>query len=384
MSSIGAAGFVLQNLADRLAALTASMQAIFGPDINLDPNSVDGQTVGIFAEAIANADLLAQAIYQSFDPASATGAALSRLVTLNGITRQLGSYSLVSLTLTGTQGAVIPAGSLVTSADGTSVWATLDDATIGAGGTVVVSAQCAVLGPVAAAAGALTAISTPIYGWQSVTNATAAQVGALTESDEALRARRAQSTSTPAQSVVDSIYGAILNIAGVTQAVLYENESETTDSNGLPAHSMNLVVAGGADADIAKALWLRRSGGSTQIGAQSVVVNDSQGNQHTMKFDRPTPVNVYVVVNGAALAGYPTSGAAQVQAAIVAWALANLQIGDEVVQSALYTPINTIPGVSITSVFIGLAPAPTTSANLAIAFNALAAFDPSRITVNIV
>ena len=47
MSSIGPTGFVLENLADIIAALQASFQAIFGPDINLDPNSIDGETLGI-------------------------------------------------------------------------------------------------------------------------------------------------------------------------------------------------------------------------------------------------------------------------------------------------------------------------------------------------
>jgi uncharacterized phage protein gp47/JayE len=278
---------------------------------------------------------------------------------------------------------VIPVGSLVTSADGSSTWQTLDVATIDSTGTATVLAQCSVLGPVAAASGTLTTISTPLYGWLSVTNATAANVGTAAETDEQLRQRRAQSTATPAQGIIDAIYGAILNVSGVTQASLYENASEAVDSNGLPPHSLNLVVSGGADADIAKVLWTRRSAGSTQVGAQSVTVNDSMGNPHVMRFDRPTPVEIYIVINGSHLTGYPSDGAAQIQAAVMAWAAANLSIGDEIVQSALYTPINTIRGVSITSVLIGTAANPTTSANVPIAFNAISAFDPSRITVNI-
>lgn len=383
MSSIGPNGFALISLLQRIAALQASFQGIFGPDINLDPNSIDGETMGVFAESAANLDLLAQTLYQSFDPAQAAGAALSRLVTLNGINRMLGSFGLVALTCTGTAGTVIPAGSLVTSADGSSQWTTLDDATIGDAGTVVISAACTIIGPVAALFGTLTVRSTVIYGWQTVTNATAAIPGTNAEMDEALRARRNQSTATPSQGIIDGIFGAILNISGVTAAVLYENPTDITDGNGLPPHSMNLVVQGGADIDIGNALWLKRSVGSTQVGAQAVTIEDSFGNPHIMKFDVPTEIDIYVIVNGNQLPGYPSDGIAQVQNAIVAWVLANLSIGDEVVQSALYTPINTIPGVSITSVFIGTAPAPSSTANIAIAFNAIAAFDPSRITVNI-
>lgn len=383
MSSIGPNGFALETLAQRIAALRASSQEIFGPDINLDPNSIDGETLGVFAESSANLDLLAQTLYQSFDPAQAMGAALSRLVTLNGIDKMLGTFSLVALTCTGTAGTVISAGSLVNSADGSSQWVTLDDATIGDAGTVVVSAACTIIGPVAALSGTLTVRVTVIYGWQTVTNATAAIPGTNVETDEALRARRNRSTATPSQAIIDGIYGAILNIQGVTDAVFYENSSDELDGNGLPAHSFNLVVQGGAAIDIATAIWLRIQPGPTQVGAQAATMFDSRGNPHVMRFDVPTEIEVYVIVNGNQLPGYPTDGDDEVAAAIVAWVLANLGIGDEVVQSALYTPINTIPGVSITSVFIGTAPAPSSTANIAIAFNAIAAFDPSRITVNI-
>lgn len=390
MSSIGSSGFSLYTLAERLADLQTAFEAIFGPDINLDPNSIDGQVAGIFGESASNLDLLAQAIYDSFDPSQAAGAALSRLVPLNGITRQLGTASLVELTCTGTAGTLIPEGSLISSADGSSTWATLDDATIGGGGTVNVEAAAwdqadgiFQIGPVAAASAALTVITSPLYGWLSVTNASAAVAGTSTETDEELRARRTQSTATPSQGIIDGIFGAILNVVGVTAAVLYENPSETTDSNGLPPHSMNLVVSGGAASDIGNALWLRRSAGSSQIGAQSVTITDAYGNPHVMKFDVPTQVEIYIIVNGTALPGYPTDGTTEIQNALVAWALANLGIGDDVIQSALYTPVNTVAGVSITSIFIGIAPSPSSTANIVIAFNAIAAFDPSRITVNV-
>lgn len=395
MSSIGPGGFALETLAERLSDLQSAFEQIFGPNINLDPNSIDGQTTGIFAESAANLDLLAEAIYDSFDPSQATGAALSRLVTLNGITRMIGTASLVQLSCTGTAGKLIPEGTLITSQDGTSTWATLDDATIGSGGTVNVIAATwdqangvFLLGPIVADANVLTVMTTVIYGWLSVTNADAVPggdntVGTLTESDQTLRVRRAQSTGTPSQGIIDGIYGAILNVEGVIAAVLYENPGETTDSNGLPAHSMNLVVSGGSAEDIGNALWLKRSVGSTQVGAQSVTIFDTYGNPHVMNFDIPTEVPIYIIVNGTSLAGYPSDGTTEIQDALVAWAQANLGIGDEVVQSALYTPINTVPGVSITSVFIGVAPSPSTTTNIAIAFNAIAAISTGNITVNI-
>jgi uncharacterized phage protein gp47/JayE len=384
MSSLTSSGFVLATLSDRLAQLEAAMQAIFGPNINLDPNAVDGETIGIFGESIANLELLAQYIYQSFDPNTAIGAALSRLVQLNGIRRLPGAYSTVQVTCTGTQGTAIPASSLVQSADGSTTWKTTEDVTIDATGQATATAQASAMGPLAAPIGTLTIIGTPLYGWQSVTNTAAAVLGQLEETDEQLRIRRAQSTATPAQGIVDALYGALLNLTGVTQVVLYENPTGAVDANGMAAHSLYAVVQGGATADILQTLWLKKSVGPVLLGATSGQVYDSRGNPHTMYFDRPQSVNVYVTVNLTKRPGWPVDGAIRIANAIVAWGQANQKIGQDVVQSALYTPINGIPGISVTSLLLGIAPNPTASANLAVPFNGLAVFDPSRIVVNAV
>ena len=50
MTAVTPQGFVRTRLDERLVQLQDAMRAIFGPGINLDPDTVDGQTLGIFAE----------------------------------------------------------------------------------------------------------------------------------------------------------------------------------------------------------------------------------------------------------------------------------------------------------------------------------------------
>ena len=78
-----------------------------------------------------------------------------------------------------------------------------------------------------------------------------------------------------------------------------------------------------------------------------------------------------------------TDGVARIKQAVVEWAMANQDIGEEVTQSRLYDPVNSIPGHSVSSLLIGTAPAPGGSANIPVAFDGLARFDTARIVVNI-
>lgn len=384
MTQLTAQGFTRTRLDERLAQLQDAMRAIFGPNINLDPDTMDGQTLGIFAESTSNLDQLAEDVYHSFNPQSATGVALSRLVQLNGIRRIEGTYSTVALHCVGSEGTVIPAGSLVKSTATTATFQTVSDATIPASGQIDVDARSSVKGAVLAPAGTLTKIDTPIYGWQTATNLLDAVPGRDEETDEKLRLRRRASTSTPGQAILDALYGALSNLPSVLQARVYENDQDTVQAvTNLPPHSIYCVVEGGTDADILKTIWLKKTAGTTTHGTTSGTVNDSMGNPHTLKFSRPSDVNVYVVVNLHTRSGWPTDGAQRIKDALTAWAGANQSIGEEVIQSRLFDPINSIPGHSIDSLYIGTAAGPTGTANIAVPFDGLSRFDSSRIVVNV-
>lgn len=383
MTQLTAQGFTRTRLDERLTQLQAAMQAIFGPNINLDADSMDGQSLGIFAESQSNLDQLAEDVYHSFNPQSATGVALSRLVQLNGIRRIEGTYSTVILRCVGSQGTAIPAGSLVKSTATNATFETTEEAVIPASGEIDVAARSAVKGAVLAPAGTLTKIDTPIFGWQTATNLLDAAPGRNEETDEQLRLRRRASTSTPGQAIVDAMYGALTNIPEVRQAKVYENDQDVIDANGLPPHSIYCIVEGGADADILDTIWLKKTAGTTTHGTTAGQVTDSMGNPHTLNFSRPTDVNVWVTVNLHTRPGWPTDGAQRIKDALTAWAVANQSIGEEVIQSRLFDPINSIPGHSIDSLYIGTAANPAGTANIAVPFDGLSRFDSTRIVVNV-
>lgn len=380
MTTVSALGFLRTRLDERLAQLVADYQSIFGSDIQVNPDDLDGQLLGIFAERLSDVDQLAEDIYNSLNPNTASGVALSRLVQFNGIRRQAGSYSSADLSLTGTPGVVVPAGSLVKSTVDNSSWSTQNDVTFDGNGLATVTAKCTVMDAIYASAGTLTKIDTPIYGWFTATNALAAVVGAAEETDEALRARRKNATNTPSQCITDAVYGALTNLSGVRVARVYENYSDSVDANGQAPHSIYCVVEGGSVADIAAVIWKKKTAGTTMIGSVSQTVVDSQGFNQTVKFSRPTYVNAYITVNVTKRPGYPTDGTDRIKAALTAYGL-TLNIGDALLNGRLYTPVNLIPNHSITSILVGTSASPSTEGNIIAGFDQLVSIDPSRIVV---
>lgn len=374
---------IISTLAERLAEHISGFQTIFGEDrISLNPDDLDMQQIAIYAEAIHSLDELIQAALLQFNPVTATGDGLSRLVQLNRIRRKPGAYSVGVVQATGTAGTLITKGHMVKNSLTGDIYTTDEDATIGDGGTVLIPVTAQVMGPKTASVGTLTTIGSPEYGWQSVTNLTPVTPGRDVETDEQLRIRQARSQSTPGQSVIDALRGAVANLEGVIHSKIYENKEDTTNADGLPPHSIHTVVLGGTDQDIWDTLRLKSSIGLTYVGTEEGYSVDSTGNPQLIRFSRPTAVPIYIAITLTAKAGWPTDGADRLKDALVAWGTENQDIGQEVIQSQLYDPVNTVPGHSITSMFIGTAADPTTTDDITIAVNAIASFDQARITVN--
>lgn len=385
---ISESGFERKKLDAILDDLNAEMKAIFGDNFNVSPESPDGQINGVFAESQANLWELLQVAYNAFNPNAATGVQLSNLVQLNGITRLPATSSASQLTLTGTPNTIIPAGSLVSTSDTGDQFSTRTTVTLDSLGSALVFADSVEVGAIEASIGTLTVIDTPITGWSTVTNTLPTTLGSLEETDSDLRARRKRSIANSAQNIVDAIFAAVADIDGVTQTVVLENDTDATDSNGLPPHSFQVIAVGGDDTDIANAIWLNKPAGIPAFGDTDVIINDSQGLPHTISFSRPTTIPIYVEVNLTTDSNYPNDGDELIKQAIVDYANGDLVEGfdfglsDDVVLTRLYTPVNTIPGHEIDSIYIDTSPSPTTSNNITIGATEVALFTVDNITVN--
>ncbi|EKM7480825.1 baseplate J/gp47 family protein [Klebsiella pneumoniae] len=320
-----------------LDTITGYFQQIYGSDAYLDPDSKDGQMVALVALAIHDANNTAISVYRSFSPATALGDALTSNVKINGITRRAATNSTVDLLLTGTVGTTITNGS-VRDTNGV-VWNLPATVVIGSDGTVVATATCANSGAVAAVAGSVNGINTPTRGWASVTNPLAATVGVAAETDAELRVRQSQSVALASLTPFDAVDGAIANVEGVTRHKLFENDTETTDANGLPEHSISAVVEGGDATEIANTIRSVKGQGVSTYGTTAVVVTDKYGNPYTIRFSRPVDVPVFVSITLRALTGYTSDVGDEMKAAVASY-INSLAIGDSVLLSRVYSPAN--------------------------------------------
>ncbi|MBB3006050.1 baseplate J/gp47 family protein [Cupriavidus alkaliphilus] len=384
--TIDANGITAPTYADVLEYLKAKYRSIYGQDTYLEADSKDGQLLAVFASSINDANAVAVAIYRSFSPATAQNDALSSNVKINGIARHASSYSTVDLLLVGQAGTTITNG-IAKDSNGVK-WALPASVTIPPAGEIAVTATCQTIGAVSAAAGSITQIGTPTLGWQTVTNPAAAAEGAPVESDAALRQRQTVSTALPSLTVLDGIVGAVASLPGVTRWAPYENDTDATDANGIPKHSISLVVEGGDATAIANAIAAKKTPGSGTYGTTSVVVLDVYGRPITIRFFRPSNAAITATVNVKALAGYSTQTGDAIKQAIVDYvngvAIGGGQSGSVEWADAI-TAANSVGGgtaFKLTGLTLS-GPAGAGAPDVALAFNQAASCTPASITLNV-
>ncbi len=227
-------------------------------------------------------------------------------------------------------------------------------------------------------------ISVPISGWDSIINPISATTGRLVETDEELRERFRNSKFYQSQNILEALLDALRNVDGVTDVVIYENDTDAVDVNGVPAHSFLPIILGGLPSDIGDTIWQNKPTGIPSVGDTTVQIADSQGFLHNISFKRPTEIPIYITVSISDAGGIAGDAEAQIRQNIEDYGDANYFIGDDVIYSRFYTPINSVPGHMVNSLFIGTAPSPVGTSNITIAFDAVATFNPANITVNLV
>lgn len=317
-------------------SLQASFQSIFGTDAYIDPDSQDGQMLAVVARGFADVNDKTIGVYNNFSPAYAQGAGLSAGVKLNGLARRTPSASTAIVTLTGVAGTVITNGR-VTDAAETHQWALPASVTIPPAGFIDALATCADVGAVEAAAASLTIIVTPTLGWQSASNVAAATPGNPVEIDAVLRGRQARATQLPGNSTVGALESALSEVTGVSDLTVHENDTDTTDSVGVPEHSVAVIIVGGSEADITSTVALKKGGGCYTFGTLHAWATDPQGLPILVGYSRPIDIPVDIVLNLIPSAGYSDDVEAAQEAALHAY-LNSLRIGEPLYFNRLWSP----------------------------------------------
>lgn len=369
---------------DIVEHLVTEAQSIFGADVYLENDSQDYQWISITAKAISDAMNALVIEYNQRSPRTAIGAALSGLVRINGINRNPATFSECIVKIAGTSGTVINNG-IVRDVSGVQ-WYLPPIVTIPALGYIFATAVCEVAGAKTALIGDITQIVTPTFGWDSVTNEQAADPGAEIETDAALRARQKVSTALPSRTILEGTLAAILDLQGVTRARVYENDTNTTNALGHPAHSITPVVEGGVAEDIANAIFYKKNPGCYTNGAEAIDVTDENGTVITIRYTIPTDVDIDATITIKMLTGYSSGYADDIKAAIVEY-LDGLNIGETVYNSSLWqaslSAANSIsnPAFAVTGVVAAVHGGTQTTSDITIGYDEVSRGNVANLVV---
>ncbi|MGG3884363.1 baseplate J/gp47 family protein [Brevibacillus panacihumi] len=380
-------GYHMPTYQDIRDELVSQAKQIFGQDTYLDNDSQDYQMISVFSNMIYDAFLAGQAAYNSRGPATAVGAGLDVVVGINGIKRNKQTASTAKVTLSGTPGTVITKG-IVSDTSGYK-WSLLSPVSIGSSGTVSTIATCQTLGPIQAAPNTITNIETPTLGWTSITNPDTATPGTDMERDPQLRTKQAVSTANPSRTVLEGVKGSVANVSGVTRYEVYENDTGQTDSMGLPKHSITVVVEGGADQDIAKAIFKRKTPGCYTNGTTEVNVTDQYDQVTPIRFYRPSYVDIDVVVTVKKLVGYTDQTTIDIKDYIALYinnffSLSVLPISSLWGAALQANRVPTNPYFSITGLTAAKSGNPQGTTDITLAFNEAARCAEGNVTINFV
>ena len=270
------------------------------PELNTDPETPQGQIIDSETAAIHQKDVELAFLAQQFNPQTASGRWQDALAKIYFINRKPAINSSCVCTLTGVNGTTVNAGALIRSSYDQTLWSLNENATIGASGTTNATFTCQSEGPIQAGAATLTQIVTTVPGWDAVTNAAAAEVGQLVESQAAFEARRYQSVALNGRSTTAAVYARVAETDNVIASYVTDNKtnvSKIIDGYTLAPHSIYVAVIGGDDDDIARAIYNSVSAGCDYNGNTTVdVVDPNTGAVEAVTFMRPPQLTLYVRV----------------------------------------------------------------------------------------
>jgi uncharacterized phage protein gp47/JayE len=310
-NAITATGLTTKTYQDLYADFKAAFQSIYGNDINIDSDTPDGQMIGIFIQAILdNLDLITQ-VNNNFDPDKAFGVTLDQRVAYNGIQRLAGTKTVTNVTITTSQACTLKGLDLYpdspfTVADNAGNQFQLQTTQYpSTAGVYAYPFSAKDVGAVLTVPNTITVPITVVLGVSLINNPTTyTSLGLNEETDAALKIRRQKSVALPSQGYLQGLIGALENINGITAAYVYENNTPTTDANGIPSHSIWVIVGGAVSAaDVANAIYLKRNAGCGMKGSVSYTVTQIDGSPFVVSWDVVTPQNLFIKFNVSSLDG---------------------------------------------------------------------------------
>ena len=293
-------GFYRPEYVQILNAIEYRARELFGDNVNLTVRSPLGILLRIDAWMLNILFGVLEKVYKSRFVDTSEG------ISLYNLGRMIGMYLLPAgkatgyVTIEGTEGTVIPAGYLLSTPGGLQ-YTVMREEIIGAEGKILALIQAVQTGrEYNTDAGTIINIVNPaaVRGIIGVCNESPVINGRERETDAEYRDRYYKSVDYAGGVNTEAVRAALLqDVQGVYTAYVYENDSDMYDPvYKLPPHSIEAVVYGGLDEDIARAIYEKKAGGIQTNGNKSVPVMTNSEQLIDISFSRPDLINIYIKI----------------------------------------------------------------------------------------
>lgn len=242
----------------------------------------------------------------------------------------------------------------------------------------LVSIKSSTYSSVYARANTITIKRTSVTGWRGVYNPYPVDESKGVESDADFQERLSFGKSTKV-STWDCIYASIYSVSGVTFVNIKEN-NESNSVGGVTPNGLAISVLGGDEDEIGIAIFKSVSAGIGTVGTISKTVNDSNGSGHTVSFSRPDTVNIAITMQITQYNSFPQDGKQKIKQALVDY-FNTLDVGETVQYSRLYTPINTVMGMSVNNLKVGTLDGDMGTDNILMSYNQIASLSADNILI---
>lgn len=342
---------------DILDGRLSDLDDAMGGGMSKSLTSPQGQIAMSDTAIIAEKNDQLLAIVNGINPDYSSGRfqdAIGRIYFIDRIAEQ---GTTVTAVATGLVGTIIPAGSTAQDNAGYT-YTSLSSAVIPSSGSVSIVFQNQTPGPIACPAGSLNTIYRAINGWSGINNPTGGVLGNIVESRSNFEARRRDSVARNSRNMDGSVLSALLNVNGVQDAYVWSNRTASTVNRGttnfpVVGHSVYICVYGGADSDVAEAIFETCNPGANMNGDTSFTIYDTENYsapypEYVMQWQRAITTPVYFRVTLDKTLNPPSDITLQVRAMVTRVftggydGIAKARIGATINASKYYAPVISI------------------------------------------
>lgn len=200
--------------------------------------------------------------------------------------------------------------------------------------------------------GTITVMVTNISGFNAVENLIEPTYGRLQETDVELRHSYLAKSAIRSTRMIDSICSQLINnVPNVESATGYENDTDDTDKEGRPPHSVEIIVDGGDETSIASIILDKKAAGIQTFGSITVNVATEYGDSIPVSFNRPEYIYVWMKVTLDADKSYLPTNYANLTIESIVEDASKLQAGDNMLSQTfndgIYSAVGGVTYVDI-------------------------------------